>query len=103
MLIGKAKGERRQITCRRIAAIQLRIGIISKHIEILAHRESERKKREQWAEEACHWQSFERLRRDPNEENAKAAKRSFLYLAKRHHPDAGGSHDGFLNVKNAYD
>jgi len=46
---------------------------------------------------------MERLRRYPTEENARAAKRAFLWLAKRHHPDHGGSHQGFLRVKDAYD
>jgi len=55
------------------------------------------------AEEAHYWQSFERLRRHPTEENAKTARRAFLCLAKRHHPDQGGSHAGFLRVKDAYD
>jgi hypothetical protein len=69
----------------------------------LTRAEAERRKREQQAEEAIYWQSFERLRRDPTEENAKAAKRSFLFLAKRHHPDQGGTHNDFLRVKDAYD
>ena len=46
---------------------------------------------------------MERLRRYPTEENTRAAKRAFLWLAKRHHPDQGGSHQGFLRVKDAYD
>ena len=65
--------------------------------------EAERRKREQQAEEAMYWQSFERLRRQPTEENAKAAKRAYLFLAKRYHPDQGGTHHGFLRVKDAYD
>ncbi len=60
-------------------------------------------KREQHAEEALYWQSFGRLRRHPTEENATAAKRAFLLLAKRHHPDQGGTHHDFLRVKDAYD
>jgi hypothetical protein len=38
-----------------------------------------------------------------SEENARIAKRAFLFLAKRHHPDQGGSHHDFLRVKDAYD
>ena len=72
-------------------------------MQFLARAEAERRKREQQAEEAIYWQSFERLRRHPTEENAKAAKRAFLFLAKRHHPDQGGSHHDFLRVKDAYD
>ena len=65
--------------------------------------QAEGRKREQQAEEALYWQSFERLRRYPTEENAKAAKRAFLFLAKRHHPDQGGSHAEFLRLKDTYD
>jgi hypothetical protein len=65
--------------------------------------EAERRKREQQAEEALHWQCFESLRRSLTEENAKAARRAFLFLAKRHHPDTGGKHHDFLRVKDAYD
>src|SRR5262249_22708602 len=99
----KAKGERRQVLRRRIEATQARIGVITEHMQLLDRAEAERRKREQQAEESLHWQNFERLRRNPTEENARAAKRAFLFLAKRHHPDQGGSHDGFLRVKDAYD
>lgn len=99
----KAKGEHKQVLRRRIEATRERIGVIARHMQLLAHAEAERKNREQQAEEAAHWQSFERLRRQPTEENATAARRAFLFLAKRHHPDQGGSHDGFLRVKDAYD
>ena len=99
----KARGERRQVIRRRIEATAARIGVITEHMQFLARVEAERRKREQQAEEAIYWQSFERLRRHPTEENAKAAKRAFLFLAKRHHPDQGGSHHDFLRVKDAYD
>jgi chromosome segregation ATPase len=99
----KARGERRQVLRRRIKATRARIVIITEHLQQLARAEAERKKREQVAEEAVYWQSFERLRRQPTEENARAAKRAFLFLAKRHHPDMGGSHDDFLRLKDAYD
>ena len=36
-----------------------------KHMQLLARAEAERRKREQQAEEALHWQSFERLHRQP--------------------------------------
>jgi hypothetical protein len=36
------------------------------------------------------------------EENAKVAKRAFLFLAKRHHLDQGGTHHASLRVKDAY-
>jgi aspartate-semialdehyde dehydrogenase len=99
----KAKGERRQVLRRRIEATTTRIGVIARHMQLLGQAEAKRRKREQQAEEGMYWQSFERLRRHPTEENARAAKRAFLFLAKRHHPDQGGSHDGFLRVKDAYD
>jgi hypothetical protein len=59
--------------------------------------------REQQRKEATYWQCFEVLRRHPTEENARAAKKAYLYLAKLHHPDMGGSHKQFLRVKDAYD
>jgi hypothetical protein len=99
----KARGERRQVIRRRIEATTARIGVITEHIQLLARAEAERRKREQQSNEVIYWQTFERLRRDPTEENAKAAKRAFLFLAKRHHPDQGGSHHDFVRVKDAYD
>ncbi len=99
----KARGERRQVIRRRIEATRARIGVIEQSVQLLTRAEAERRKREQQAEEALHWQSFERLRRHPTEENARAAKRAFLFLAKRHHPDQGGTHHGFLRLKDAYD
>jgi len=99
----KARGERRQVLRRRIEATRARIGVITEHVQLLAQAEAERKKREQQAEEAAYWQSFERLRRHSTEANARAAKQAFIILAKRHHPDQGGTHEGFLRLKDAYD
>ena len=99
----KAKGEGRQVIRRRIEATATRIGVITEHMQLWARAEAERRKREQQVEQAIYWQSFEQLRRHPTEENAKAAKRAFLFLAKRHHPDQGGSHHDFLRLKDAYD
>jgi chromosome segregation ATPase len=101
--IRKARGEPRQVIRRRIEATATRIKVIYEHIQLLARAEAERRKREQQAEEAVFWRSFERLRRHPTEENAKSAKRSYLLLAKRHHPDQGGTHHDFLRLKDAYD
>lgn len=101
--LGRARGERRQVLRRRIDATQARIGVIARHVQLLAQAEAERRKREQQGEEAVYWQSFERLRRHPTEENARDAKRAFLFLAKRHHPDQGGTHHDFLRLKDAYD
>jgi hypothetical protein len=97
----KARGERRQVVRRRIESTRVRLGVITQHMERLTHAEVERRKREQQAEEAIYWQSFERLRRHPSEENAIAAKRAFLFLAKRHHPDQGGSHHDSVRLKDA--
>ena len=99
----RARGECRQVIRRRIEATQARIGIITEHLQLLARAEAEHRKREQRAEEGVYWQSFEQLRRQPTEENARAAKRAFLFLAKRHHPDQGGTHHDFLRLKHAYD
>jgi hypothetical protein len=88
---------------RRIEAISVRIGVITQHMQRLKQVEAERKKREHQTEEAIYWQSFERLRRYPTEENARATKRAFLFLTKRHHPDQGGTHHYFVSVKDAYD
>jgi hypothetical protein len=99
----KAKGERRQMLRRRLAATAARLAVIAKHLHLLALAEAERQKRRRQAEEAGYWQSFARLRQHPTEENARAAKRAFLLLAKRHHPDQGGTHDSFLRLKDAYD
>ncbi len=99
----RARGERRQVIVRRIKATRNRISIIERHVQLLASAESQRRKREQQAEEAANWQTFERLRRFPTEDNAQVAKRAFRFLAKLHHPDQGGSHDGFLRLKDAYD
>jgi hypothetical protein len=99
----KATGEQRQVIRRRFERTRIRLGVIAKHLRRLEFVEAERKAKAQRAEEAMHWQAFEWLRREPTEENAKAAKRAFLTLAKRHHPDQGGSHHDFLRVKEAYD
>ncbi len=99
----KARGERRQVIRRRIEATEVRIGVITQHTQLSARAEAERRNRQQQAEEAQYWQSFEQLRRHPTEENAKSAKRAFLFLAKRYHPDQGGDHHAFVRVKDAYD
>ena len=105
--ICSAKGDRRQSLRRRLKAAEARIAVISEHIarqeQRVAAAEAERKTRELAIEEKAHWQAIERLRGHPTEENAKAAKRAFVWLAKRHHPDQGGTHQGFLRVKEAYD
>jgi hypothetical protein len=43
------------------------------------------------------------LGRELSEENARAARRAFVWWARRYHHDSGGSHEGFLRAKDAYD
>jgi hypothetical protein len=74
--LGKSRGERRQVIRRRIEATETRIAVIKDQLNYFAIIEAERRKKEQMAEEALHWQAFERLRRHPTEENARSAKRS---------------------------
>jgi ABC-type bacteriocin/lantibiotic exporter with double-glycine peptidase domain len=99
----KAKSDRKAILHNRRDAALARIGLLKEQAKLALAREAERKRREQDAELAKHWQAFELLRRQPSVENAKAAKRAFLILAKRHHPDQGGSHQDFLRLKDSYD
>jgi len=98
-----AKGERKSILRKRRDAAIERIGILNQHAKESLLREAEKKRREEALEFAKHWQAFEMLRRHPTEENAQAAKRAFLTLAKRHHPDQGGTHHDFLRLKETYD
>jgi hypothetical protein len=92
---------------QRLRAAEARISVVREHVarqsQRVAKAEAERKRRELEIEEAAHRQAIDRLRRHPTEENAKAAKRAFIWLAMRHHPDQCGSHQGFLRVKDAYD
>ena len=88
---------------RRRAAAEARIRLLMEQLRLAAAAEAEQKRRERLAEAAMHWQAFDRLRRHPSAENARAAKRAFLTLAKRHHPDQGGTHQDFLRLKEAYD
>jgi hypothetical protein len=96
----KEKGERRKRLNRRIRATDRRLATLT---EILERFSAVRREHERQTAESEHWQTFERLRRQPNEQHAQAAKRSFLLLAKRYHPDQGGSHDAFLRLKATYD
>ena len=109
-----ATGARRDVLRRRRDAASVRIALLKQHLKLAAAAEAEkrrkneqaaaeRKRRERLAEEAIHWQAFDRLRRMPSVENARAAKRAFRFLALRHHPDQGGTHQEFLRLKDAYD
>jgi hypothetical protein len=98
-----ARGERRQVIRRRLEAIEARLAMIAEYLKKEEAANADRKSRELRAEEVLHWKAFERLRREPSEENARAAKRAFLVLAKRHHPDHGGRHEEFIKLKATYD
>jgi|SRR5208337_4451455 len=94
-----SKGARRQVVRRLVGATEARIAAIAEQIERAAAAEAERVRRAQLAEEQVLWLTFDRLGRHPTDQNASAAKRSFLTLAKRYHSDHGGSHhDRFLTV-----
>jgi hypothetical protein len=105
--IRPARGDRRQVLRHRLRAAEARISVIREHVarqsQRVAKADVERKRRELEIEEAAYWQAIDRLHLHPTDENAKAAKRAFIWLAKRHHPDQGGSHQGFLRVTDAYD
>jgi hypothetical protein len=98
-----AKGDRKALLRRRRDAASARVALLKEQLGRAAAAEAVRKQRDRQAEEAMHWLAFDRLRRQPGDENAQAAKRAFLLLAKRYHPDAGGSHRDFLRLKDAYD
>jgi hypothetical protein len=90
-------------TDRRLKATEARIAAIAEHIRQAAAAEADRARRAQLAEEMTHWLEFYSWRRNLSEENARAAQRAFYALAKRPHPDQGGTHQGFLRLKEAYD
>ena len=98
-----ATGHRKDLLRHRLDAAKARIALLTHHLKLAAAAEAERRRREQMAEQAEHWQAIERLRRMPSAEYAQAAKRAFRVLALRLHPDQGGSHEDFLRLKNAYD
>jgi hypothetical protein len=102
---GRRLYRQRDITIESPTAAGARIAAITERIARQQPRvaAAERKNRELAIQEATHWQAIERLRRYPTEENARTTERAFLWLAKRHHPDQGTSHQGFLRVKDPYD
>lgn len=103
----RAEGGREEVLKRRRDAASARLRLLAGLLEEQARREAaaeaERQRRERLAEETVQWRAFEQLCRHPSEENARAAKRAFLTLAKRHHPDQGGNHEDFLRLKDVYD
>jgi hypothetical protein len=50
-----------------------------------------------------YWESFERLRHQPTEENPRDAKQAFDYLTKRKHVDQAATREGFLRLKDSFD
>ena len=103
MTSGQSGATGDQVLRRRREAVEVRIAMIVEQLDLLSRRakaaEQERLRKQREVEEVEHWRAFDRLRREPSAENAKAAKRAFLVLAKRHHPDSGGTHEGFLRSK----
>ena len=100
------RGDRRSMLRRRLAAAEARTAVLSEQIAVrrrAAAAEAERERRERAIEEVANWRAIERPGRDPTEKYARPARRTFLRLAGIHHPDSGGSHPGFLRVKDAYD
>lgn len=105
--VEKARGElrsaardRKPVIRRRLQTAEKRLAFLS---ELTVRQQAAAAERQRQAEEAEHWHAFERLRASPSEAHAAAAKRAFLALAKRHHPDHGGSHTGFLHLKETYE
>jgi hypothetical protein len=97
------KGARKDVLRKRRDKADERIALLNPYLKKAEAVEVKRQERARQAEETTLWQSFEQLRRHPNEANAQAAKRAYLALAKRHHPDQGGNHRDFLKLKDAYD
>lgn len=94
---------RRQLLLRKRSSIRERLATIESHLRQAEKHAAEKRERERFAQEAEYWAAFARLRSHPSEANAQAARRAFLTLAKRHHPDQGGTHEGFLKLKDAYE
>ena len=108
------KGDRLRVVKRRRKMAEERIALLRDHLKRADDAEAKRQERHriieamrkeeaQRAEEAIHWQAIQQLRRIPTPENALAAKRAFRVLALRYHPDHGGSHQGFLKLKETYE
>lgn len=109
-----ATGQRQGLLQNRLSQTRQRTRLLRQHVQQAARLESERQERNRrfqaseealrrQAEEAEHWQAIERLNRTPSAEHAQMAKRAFRFLAKRLHPDQGGSHEAFIRLKTAYD
>jgi len=76
-----ATGHRKDVLRKRVDGAAFRIALLKHHLKRVAAAEAEkrrkdeeaaaeRRRREQMAEEATHWQAFDRLRQHPSEENA---------------------------------
>jgi hypothetical protein len=88
---------------RRKTMAARRLEFLKLHLGRSARAAFERKRKQRWAEEAPHWQAIERLKRQPNEENAQAARRAFRFLALRYHPDHDGEHHAFIELRHKYE
>lgn len=101
--VGKSRGRRRSTLLNRMDSAQRKVTILRDRITSAEKAQTERRRRERESELAVHWACFDRLRHHPTPENASAAKRAFLALAKVYHPDQGGTHEDFLQLKDRYD
>ena len=88
---------------RRKTMVTRKLECLNVHLGLAAKAAFERKRKNRWAEEAPHWQAIWRLKRQPNEENAQAAKRAFRILALLYHPDHGGEHHAFIRLRHEYE
>jgi hypothetical protein len=88
---------------RRKTMATRKLAFLNLHLGRSAKAAFARKRKQRWAEEAPHWQAIRRLKRQPSEENAQAAKRSFRFLALRYHPDHGGEHHAFIELRHEYE
>jgi hypothetical protein len=98
-----ATRKRRQVLTRRLARIEGKLAVIADQQRRAAAVVEHLRRRQEREEAAGYWQAFESLRRRPTAEHAELARRAFLHLAKRCHPDQGGSHEAFIRLKKTYD
>lgn len=98
----KIRDEPYQYRSRRQTA-EAKIRLLRQYLERAAEKGS-KKRIQAWERQyAPQWEAIRRLRRYPSEENARAAKLAFRELALVYHPDRGGDHHAFIQLKNAYD
>jgi hypothetical protein len=88
---------------RRKTMATRKLEFLRLHLGRSARAAFERTRRQRRAEEAPHWQAIRRLKRQPNKENAQAARRAFRFLALRYHPDHGGEHHAFIELRHEFE